>query len=111
MGIGSKLEFHHQETIMKYLAVLLLLLPFTFNGFEINLADSELIIAGTSTVRNWESIVTDFSVTGHWEGDQITDLHGTAEVLSIESGKTSDGHQNLQGTQTGGASSDRVNRR
>ena len=72
---------------MKYLIVLIILLPFVSSEFTVDQEGSKVIIAGTSTVHDWESIVNEFSVTGNWDESKITNLKATVEVLSIESGK------------------------
>jgi hypothetical protein len=56
--------------------------------FTVNKADSKIVISGTSTIHDWESDVTDFSITGNWTANAVTDLKASAVVKSIKSGKS-----------------------
>jgi hypothetical protein len=56
--------------------------------FSVDTAKSKMVITGTSTVHDWESVVTKFSVTGNWNESTVTVLKASATVLSIESGKS-----------------------
>lgn len=51
-------------------------------------ADSTMSILGTSSVHDWESVVTDFEVAGTMNNDIISNLNVEVVVTSIESGKS-----------------------
>ncbi len=55
--------------------------------FKLTQSNGSIIIAGTSSIHEWESEVTRFEATGELEADALEKLSLTVEVKSIESGK------------------------
>jgi len=51
-------------------------------------SESKMVIQGTSSLHDWESIVESFDVQSKLDKDQIVDIQFTATVKSIKSGKS-----------------------
>ncbi|MFY0607112.1 MAG: YceI family protein [Cyclobacteriaceae bacterium] len=71
--------------------ILLTLLVFLFLtdavDFEINQENGQITVLGTSSVHDWESDVTKFSISGNMGVETINNLKVVIPVISIESGK------------------------
>jgi polyisoprenoid-binding protein YceI len=74
---------------MKIFLVLILLTSSFFNQ-EIKLitSESKLIIEGTSTIHDWESVVETYSITGSIQNKNLTDVNVVVKSKSIKSGKS-----------------------
>ncbi len=57
-------------------------------SFKANIDESNLIIKGTSSVHDWESTVSEFSVSGVMSDTEINNLDVQVIVKSISSGKS-----------------------
>lgn len=74
---------------MNYLIVSILLAFTAFSGtFMASKTESKMTITGTSSIHDWESVVSDFTITGTWTSTSVTGVKGSASVKSIQSGKS-----------------------
>ncbi len=74
---------------MKILFTILLLASGIFGqGLKLVTSESKLLIAGTSTIHDWESVVETYSITGNIQDENLTDVNVIVKSKSIKSGKS-----------------------
>lgn len=74
---------------MKYLLMLAAFCGFfSFGQINLNAEKSSMVIAGTSSLHDWNMSVEDFDVTGTVIDNQVQDLEVTVVARSLKSGKS-----------------------
>ncbi|UXP32591.1 YceI family protein [Reichenbachiella agarivorans] len=75
---------------MKIILTSLLVFALTIDQwqFKADPAKSTLVVQGTSSVHDWESVAEVFSVTGTMNDTEVTNLDVSVSVKSIKSGKS-----------------------
>lgn len=68
----------------------LILFTSSFINQEIKLINSEskLLIEGTSSIHDWESVVETYSITGNFQDENLTNVSVVVKSKSIKSGKS-----------------------
>lgn len=77
------------ENAMKiFLAIILLTSSFFNQEIKLINAESKLLIQGTSTIHDWESVVETYSITGNLQNENLIDVRVVVKSKSIKSGKS-----------------------
>lgn len=70
------------------LAIVLFASSFFDQEIKLINSESKLLIQGTSTIHDWESVIDMYSITGNIQGESLTDLNVVVKSKSIKSGKS-----------------------